>query len=671
MSIRQRLVFGFASILVVFALVSFTTFLKTNRVEQTENRLFKQRFPMLLASKQLTDGIHLSLAGLRGYMILGKQPQAAKKFKAERQQGWRQIDQAMRQINAYSDRWIHPDNTNRLHRIKNLLREFRIAQQQIEDIVHTSANVPALQLLENEAAPLGQQILSNLTGLIDEEAKLEATPQRKRLLKLLADSRGSFASGMADLRAYLLSGEDNYLKSFNQKWQLNNQRLQEISTLSAFFDTKQSRFWKRYRQLHQSFSPLFKQIFRLRQRKNWNLANAWLGSRAAPKADAILKNLQQIQQSQQQQADQDLNSLQSESSQLKWTVLTGVLLALAIGIGVAIWVSRSISLPLNRILLRARAISEGDLSQPNLPVEGKDELATLTQATNQMNHNLKKVIDMLAVTARKIQQSSTSLTEIATDTQENIEEQNLQTEMIASAMTQMTSTIQEVSKNIVTTAQMTKQANNETDQGKQIVQNASQAIQHLAEQIKNTSQVIQQLQQDSDEINAVLEMIRGVAEQTNLLALNAAIEAARAGEQGRGFAVVADEVRTLAGRTQQSTEEINQVIDKLQNGVRKAVSVMELSQSEALSVVEQAEKASASLLEISVSVNHISEMNNQIAAAAEQQSATAKEINQNVLTVKQEAEKTTASAHKATTANQELAQLANELQTLFSQFKTA
>ncbi|WP_198243866.1 methyl-accepting chemotaxis protein [methane-oxidizing endosymbiont of Gigantopelta aegis] len=216
---------------------------------------------------------------------------------------------------------------------------------------------------------------------------------------------------------------------------------------------------------------------------------------------------------------------------------------------------------------------------------------------------------------------------------------------------------------------MTEQANEETDEGKQMVLNATHAIQHLTDQIKNTASVIQQLQLDSDNINTVLEVIRGVAEQTNLLALNAAIEAARAGEQGRGFAVVADEVRTLAGKTQESTEEINQVIDKLQNGVRNAVSVMEQSQADALQVVEQAEKASESLQDISSAVSRISEMNNQIATAAEQQSATAEEINQNVLNVKQEAEKTSSRARQATTAHQQLAELAAELQTLFAQFK--
>jgi len=670
MTIRQKLFLGFASILLLFALVSAATFFKTSHVTDTEDRLFNLRFPTLLAGQQLKDGIHLSLAGLRGYMILGKNPKAAAKFKAERQQGWQQIDQAIQQMDEFSQQWTNPDNVKHLQHIKKLLQQFRTAQQQVENIVHTPANIPALQLLNDKATPIAEQLLAALTGMIDEESRLEATPARKRLLKQLADSRGSFAAGMADLRAYLLTGNVDYQQSFTKKWQINNQRLKQIAKHSDLFSRKQQQFWQQYQQSHQAFAPLPTQIFKLRQQPDWNLANSWLATQAAPTADAILKTMQIMAQSQQQLAEQDLASLKTESSQLHWTVLTGVILALLIGIGVALWVSNAITQPLNRILMRAKAISEGDLRQPDLPVTGNDELATLTRAINQMNHNLKKVIEQLAISAQKIRQSSTALTDISAGTQENIEEQALQTEMIASAMTEMSATIHEVAQTIVNTAQMTEQANEETDEGKQMVLNATYAIHQLTDQIKNTASVIQQLQQDSDDINTVLEVIRGVAEQTNLLALNAAIEAARAGEQGRGFAVVADEVRTLAGKTQESTEEINQVIDKLQNGVRSAVAVMEQSQADALQVVAEAEKAAESLQDISTAVSRISEMNNQIATAAEQQSATAEEINQNVLNVKQEAEQTSSRARKATTANQELAELATELQTLFAQFKT-
>jgi methyl-accepting chemotaxis protein len=170
----------------------------------------------------------------------------------------------------------------------------------------------------------------------------------------------------------------------------------------------------------------------------------------------------------------------------------------------------------------------------------------------------------------------------------------------------------------------------------------------LAEQIENTANVIHQLEEDSENIGKVLDVIKGIAEQTNLLALNAAIEAARAGEQGRGFAVVADEVRTLAGRTQESTAEINQVIEKLQLGSQKAVDVMNKSREDAQSVVEQATQAGTSLSVISTAVERINDMSSQIASAAEQQNSTAEEINRNITNISELGQETTSGAQETT-----------------------
>jgi len=236
-------------------------------------------------------------------------------------------------------------------------------------------------------------------------------------------------------------------------------------------------------------------------------------------------------------------------------------------------------------------------------------------------------------------------------------------------MNEMSATVQEVSRNITDTAQAAQEANTETAESRKMVEDAIQAIQQLAGRIDGASEVIHKLEQDSENINTVLDVIKGVAEQTNLLALNAAIEAARAGEQGRGFAVVADEVRTLAGRTQESTEEINDVIEKLQAGSRKAVDVMNKSRGEAQSVVEQATKAGASLSTISSAVARINDMSIQIASAAEEQSATADEINRNITNISEMANETTAGAQQTAAASGDLARLGTELQELVGRFR--
>ncbi len=218
-------------------------------------------------------------------------------------------------------------------------------------------------------------------------------------------------------------------------------------------------------------------------------------------------------------------------------------------------------------------------------------------------------------------------------------EQKDEVDKVATAMTEMSATVHEVARNATEAAEAAQRADEETTKGKMVVSQAIEAIDLLANEVNDAAQVIHRLEQDSDEIGAVLDVIRGIAEQTNLLALNAAIEAARAGEQGRGFAVVADEVRTLAQRTQQSTQEIQNMIERLQSGAQDAVKAMEQGRSRAQVGVEQAAEAGTSLETIAQAVGTISDMNTQIATAAEEQSVVAEEINLNIVSISDMADK--------------------------------
>lgn len=347
------------------------------------------------------------------------------------------------------------------------------------------------------------------------------------------------------------------------------------------------------------------------------------------------------------------------------------LIALGVGMLIAVLLSRSIVNPISRAVDAMNEIAEGDGDlTKRLTETGKDEISQLSAAFNRFAEKVREMVVQVSASTTRLATAAEQMSSITNETTEGVQKQQSETELVATAMNEMTSTVQEVALNATEASAAAQNADNQALDGKAVVQQAVSTINSLASEIETATNVILSVQTDSQKIGSILDVIRGIAEQTNLLALNAAIEAARAGEQGRGFAVVADEVRTLASRTQESTQEIQSMIESLQTGSVNAVEAMQSSKDKSQQSVEQAINAQNALEAITDSVTTISEMNIQIASAAEEQSSVSDEINKNVINISQVVEQTAQGARQNLSASNELASLAYELQDLVSQFKT-
>ncbi|MCC2616654.1 methyl-accepting chemotaxis protein [Aestuariibacter halophilus] len=363
------------------------------------------------------------------------------------------------------------------------------------------------------------------------------------------------------------------------------------------------------------------------------------------------------------------DEINASLSQLQAVGLTVFVVVLALVSGMILVLARSINQPLQQASSQiARVQREHDFSL-RLDEEGNDEITQFSKDINSLLNDVQDLIKSINVALENLDTATAQLATATNDTAEGMKTQQDETEMVATAITQMGATIQEIATNTENTADKARSTNDNAQHGRNQVGDTVTSIRNLVKRLESAAGAVGELEKDSHTIGTVLEVIRGIAEQTNLLALNAAIEAARAGEQGRGFAVVADEVRTLAMRTQESTSQIESIITALQERTQQIVTEMKACQQEGASSDEQADKAMERLNEISDEVNTILDMTTQIATAIEQQSHVASEVNQNVVNIRDLSEDTMRNVSVNEQASEEVASQASNLRKNIAQFK--
>ncbi|MFM5621951.1 methyl-accepting chemotaxis protein [Aeromonas veronii] len=372
--------------------------------------------------------------------------------------------------------------------------------------------------------------------------------------------------------------------------------------------------------------------------------------------------------------DNELAALRAEResnmhASLQSSVLV-ILLILGITLAATVIVGNRVTKPLADAVLALNDIAngDGDLTQ-RLKVQSQDEIGQLASAFNRFVERIQSVVSQVGETSNHLFSAVDKLHHLSEHYDHQMQGHSRETDQVVTAVTEMSSTAQEVAASASNAATATSDAARESDAARGVVSGAINSINRLVGEVHTASGVIEQLAQETAKIGSVVEVIRGIAEQTNLLALNAAIEAARAGEQGRGFAVVADEVRSLAGRTQQSTKEINEMLQRLQGGVKQAVEVMQASEDRSQETVQEASHIASSLDSMVMAVSTINDMNIQIATAAEEQHAVSEEINKNLVAIQQIVSELTSAAVESNSTTRDLASTGDKLRKLVSQFR--
>lgn len=382
----------------------------------------------------------------------------------------------------------------------------------------------------------------------------------------------------------------------------------------------------------------------------------------------LASNAKAVVQQVNQAYDAEGQSMQSELQANSMMIIGSSVLALVVGLIAALVMTRLIVAPLRSVIATAQRIAAGDLSR-TVNVTRKDEIGQLMQAMQQMGAGLSTIVSGLQAGIEQLATSAHSLSAVTEQTNLEVSSQKEETEQVATAMNQMTATVHDVARNAEEAALAAQTADTKVDSGQAVVRQSMQRIEQLASSSRSASDSIENLSAEIQNIGTVLGVIKSVAEQTNLLALNAAIEAARAGEQGRGFAVVADEVRALAKRTQQSTEEIERLVSRLQSGAQASVAQIQSSGELVKLAVSDALQTESALGSIAAAVSMIQQMNQQIAAAAEEQSSVAEEINRSVTSIRASADQSALAMQGNAASSIELASLGMELKGMVGHFK--